>query len=121
VESVSGSISARDVTGEFQAQTTSGSVEVSMPSAQRVRLRSVSGRAGLEATLAPMASVETESVSGSVDARLRAEQGFNYDLSTYGGSISNCFADGQKRGNVGAGSGNVRMRTHSGSVTLCDK
>lgn len=120
-ESVSGSIMARDVIGEFLAQTTSGSVGVSMPGAQRVRVRSVSGRAAIEATLAPMARVEVESISGSADARLRAEQGFSYDLSSFGASVNNCFAAGQKTGSVGAASGTVRMRTHSGSITLCDK
>jgi hypothetical protein len=120
-ESVSGSIRARDVIGEFQAQTTSGSIGVSMPSAQRVRVRSVTGRADIEATLVPMARVEVESVSGSADARLRAEQGFSYDLSSYSGSVNNCFTGGQETGSVGAASGNVRMRTHSASITLCDK
>jgi hypothetical protein len=120
-ESVSGSIRARDVIGEFQAQTTSGSVEVSMPSAQRIRVRSVSGRAAVEATLVPMARVEVESVSGSADARLKSEQGFSYDLSSFSGSVNNCFTGGKETGSVGAASGNLRMRTHSGSITLCDK
>lgn len=119
--SVSGSVKVEGAGEELEVRSVSGSVEVSMPSAQRVRLRSVSGRTAIAATLAPMATVELETVTGSVDARLRGDQGFRFELSSFGGLVDNCFAAGQKYGNVGAGSGNVRLRTHSGSVTLCDK
>lgn len=121
VESVSGAVVVRQMAGDLEAQATSGKVTVSMPGAQRLRVRTVSGSADIEATLAPQAVIEAEVFSGALDARLNAPQGLRFDLSTFSGAVRNCLAEGQKTGSTGAGNGNVRLRSFSGSISFCDK
>jgi DUF4097 and DUF4098 domain-containing protein YvlB len=132
VSSVSGDVRLERGAGDFEGSTVSGELVVSLDSARSIRARSTSGDLRLEAKLAHGAIVEATSVSGDVNVRASAEDGFSYEVSTFSGDISDCFNVKAERsgqympgsrlqGTRGGGAGNVRIKTMSGDVQLCDR
>jgi len=77
------------------------------------------------------ANLELQSVSGRVRVAAQVPGGYRYDVSTFSGSIRNCFGyevhESEHRGYStlsgvrGEGKGNLRVKSHSGNVNLCDK
>lgn len=132
VSTVSGSISLTQGAGEFEASTTSGEVNVTLEPARSVRMRSTSGSLKFRGRLLRDANVEAETVSGSISVQAASESGYEYDVSAFSGSIRNCFGEDAVRtsqyapgsrlnGKRGDGKANVRLKTLSGGIDLCDQ
>lgn len=130
--SVSGGLRMARVSGDVEASSTSGSLRVDAESVERVQLKTVSGSITFRGRLLKRGDLETEAVSGSINIIATADAGYGYDVSTFSGSIRSCFGDGELRrrsrgsgndlsGRLGQGDASLRIRSMSGSVTLCDR
>jgi DUF4097 and DUF4098 domain-containing protein YvlB len=129
--SVSGDVDLIHVAGDVEVRTTSGGIDIEMQVADEVRAQSVSGSVGVRGPLASDGHLDLQSVSGRVKVAVQAPGGFRYNASSFSGSVRNCFGyevqrsegrSGERLDGVrGEGKGSVSMRSHSGSVDLCDK
>ncbi|MFF2405781.1 DUF4097 domain-containing protein [Streptomyces sp. NPDC058092] len=127
-ETVSGSVEAQAVTGELRFQTVSGDLTVVEGAGASVRAESVSGNMVLD--LDPSGKptdIRLNTVSGEVAIRLPHPADATVEANTTSGTLSNGFEDlrvsgqwGAKRitGTLGAGTGQLRATTLSGSIAL---
>jgi DUF4097 and DUF4098 domain-containing protein YvlB len=131
VTSVSGDVRLEHGAGDFEGSTVSGELVVALDSARSIRMRTTSGDVRLESKLEHAATLEATSVSGDINVRASAADGFSYEVSTFSGDITDCFDVKAERkgqympgstlqGTRGGGAGNVRIKTMSGDVQLCD-
>ena len=131
MSTVSGDVHLEHGAGDLEAGTVSGTLVVSLDSARSVRARTTSGDVHFEGKLARGADFDATSVSGDLNVRASAEGGYAYEISTFSGDISNCFnATPSEHGHMpghtlqgtrGDGAGQVRLKTMSGDVQLCDR
>jgi DUF4097 and DUF4098 domain-containing protein YvlB len=130
--SISGSIRLEHGSGDVEANSTSGSLSVQLDTARSVRMRTISGEVSLRGKLTKDADVDAQTVSGGIRMKTDSDSGFEYDVSTFSGSINDCFNVKSERasqygpgerlsGSLGKGSAHVRLKSMSGSVELCDK
>jgi hypothetical protein len=86
---------------------------------------------GLEGKLSARASVDGETISGEFRLDMKSEGGYRYEVSSFSGDIDNCFDKEAERasrygpgtrllGSRGDGKGEVRLKTMSGDITICD-
>jgi DUF4097 and DUF4098 domain-containing protein YvlB len=130
VSSVSGDLTVKNVAGELEARTVTGRLGAELASARIVRLNTTSGPIDLQARLERGGSIETETVSGSARLHISAPSGYSYEAQTFSGDLDDCFGQQSERsqygpgnrldGTRGAGGGDVRIRTLSGNISLCD-
>jgi DUF4097 and DUF4098 domain-containing protein YvlB len=128
--SVSGDVDLIHISGDVEARTTSGGIDIEMQGADEVRAQSVSGYVGVRGPLASDGHLDLQSVSGRVKVIVQAPMGFRYDASSFSGNVRNCFGYEVQRtegrsserleGVHGDGKGSISMRSHSGTVELCD-
>lgn len=128
--SVSGDVELIQVGGDVDARSTSGDVNIDSKGSGDMRAHTVSGDIEVRGVLAGDADLDLQSVSGRVKVAAQAPGGFRYDVSTFSGAIRNCFGyevqgsegyGGKRMGGVrGEGKGNLRVKSHSGTVELCD-
>jgi DUF4097 and DUF4098 domain-containing protein YvlB len=134
--SVSGDVRLNRMSGDIEARSTSGSVDVDAIDASDVRVGVVSGSLSLRGSLSREADVDLNAVSGRVRVAVQTPAGFRYDVSSFSGSIRNCFGAEMEssdptrrgwspgtrfRGERGEGKATLRARSHSGSVDICDR
>lgn len=130
--SVSGSVTLLRTAGEAEVRSTSGALDVQMEKASDVRLHTVSGSVVFRGVLAPEGVLEADSVSGSLRLDARAPAGYEFQMRSYSGSVKSCHGDqawsareggrGERLEGVrGEGRGSIRAKTHSGSISLCDR
>src|SRR5947207_3207070 len=108
-----------------------GELVVSLDSARSVRARTTSGDLHFEGKLTRGADLDATSVSGDLKVRASAEAGYSYEARSVSGDITNCFAaqpverhhgSGHTlEGTRGEGAGDVRLKTLSGEIQLCDR
>lgn len=127
---VSGDFTLRRGAGSLEITTVSGDVEAELDPARSVRVRTTSGDVHFKGRLARNASVNFESISGELEIDAPAEAGFSYDVKSFSGDIETCFGmntgGSGNRGNVivgkrGEGAAEIRARTMSGGIRLCDQ
>ena len=132
VSTVSGDLELKHAAGDLEATTVSGEITADLESAHSVRLRSTSGDITFEGRLLRGVDFDGQSVNGDLKVRAAAEDGFQYEIQSLTGDISDCFdakpertseyGPGQKlNGTRGGGSGHVRLKTMSGEIELCDR
>lgn len=130
VSSVSGDVRLDHGAGDLEAGTVSGTLVVSLDSAHSVRLRSTSGDLHFEGKLTRGADLDATTVSGDLSVRASADGGYNYEVSSFSGEISNCFGaeptehhyTGHRlEGTRGDGAGRVHLKAMSGEIQLCDR
>lgn len=132
ISTVSGDLELKHAAGDLEATTVSGEITADLDSARSVRLRSTSGDITFEGRLLRGVDFDGQSVNGDLKVRAAAEDGFQYEVRSLTGDISNCFnakaertgeyGPGQKLdGTRGGGSGHVRLKTMSGEIELCDR
>jgi DUF4097 and DUF4098 domain-containing protein YvlB len=130
VNSVSGSIELLNIGGQVDAQTVSGTVEITASPLDRAMLSSVSGSLSLQGTLSDDARIEATTTSGSIDMRFAGDAAADYELKSFSGRVDNCFGprpdDSQRRGpgtehrfQEGNSDAHVYANTLSGSIELC--
>jgi hypothetical protein len=130
--SISGGIRLEHGAGDLEATTVSGDLYVQLDPGRSVRVRTTSGRMVIEGKLSKDADVDAQTVSGDVTLHAVPAAGYDYELSTFSGSIRNCFNQEPEKtshygpgerlnGTRGSGSAHVRVKTMNGYIDLCDK
>jgi DUF4097 and DUF4098 domain-containing protein YvlB len=110
----------------------SGDLLLDVASVTTVRTRTTSGDLSLRGALARDGSVEAETISGDVTVRVKPQAGFNYEATSFSGTIGNCFGrhaentsthgpGSRLNGSTGDGRGRVRVKSMSGDVAICDR
>jgi hypothetical protein len=130
VSTVSGDVHLEHGAGDLEISSVSGSLVLTLDSVRSLHARTTAGDLRFEGKLTRGASFDAASVSGDLNVRASAEGGFAYEVSTFSGDISDCFdAKRDKSGIVGhsisgsrgEGAGQMRLKTMSGDVELCDR
>jgi DUF4097 and DUF4098 domain-containing protein YvlB len=132
VSSISGSIRVARGAGDLEATTVSGALDVQLDPGRAVRARTTSGSMEVQGKLAKDAEFDLQTVSGDVKLHASAGGGYDYEVSTFSGSIRNCFNAEAERtsrygpgerliGTRGKGDAHVRIKTMSGGIDVCDK
>jgi len=132
LSSVSGSINLSHGAGKLDVVTVSGDADLNVSDVSEVRGRTTSGNFDLRATLARDARVDVEAVSGDITLRVTAPNGLSAEIESFSGDITGCLAKNVERVSkygpghrlnvrtVEAGA-NVRAKTLSGGIDICDK
>jgi DUF4097 and DUF4098 domain-containing protein YvlB len=133
VESVNGGVTVQGARGDVEASTVNGTLRVTGSAFERAKLETVNGRITFEGALQPSATLDVESVGGSVDLRLPAGTSADFSVNTFSGSIRNAWsadgADAPRRTSrftseqeltftAGSGGATVSIQTLSGDVTI---
>ncbi len=117
---------------DVEVTSVSGDLLLDVSSVTTVRTRTTSGDLSLRGALARDGSVEAETISGDVTVRVKPVAGFQYEATSFSGTIGNCFgrhaentsAHGpgtRLNGTAGDGRGRVRVKSMSGDVAICDR
>lgn len=130
VTSVSGNLSVANAAGQLEARTVNGRLQAAISPAHLVRLNTTSGDIGLTAQLTTGGSIETETVSGDQKIEVSAPAGYSYEAKSFTGDIDDCFGQqpdkseygpgSRLNGTRGRGDGNIRLKSLSGGISLCD-
>jgi len=131
VESVSGDVTLTKGAGDLEATTVSGELNVALASARTVHIHTTSGDITFNVSIGHGALIEGETISGEFKVRASAAAGYQYEVSSFSGDINNCFGQEAERtsqhgpgtrlsGKRGAGDGELRLRSLSGDISLCD-
>jgi DUF4097 and DUF4098 domain-containing protein YvlB len=132
LSSISGSLRLEHGAGDVEATTVSGDLNLQLDPGRSVRTRTTSGRTVIQGSLAKDTDLDSQSVAGDIRLHASTQNGFEFELSTFSGSIHNCFSQESERtsrygpgerlnGTRGKGNGHVRMKTMSGQIDICDK
>ncbi len=132
LSTISGSIRLEHGAGDVEATTVSGDLNIQLDPGRSIRTRTTSGRTVILGSLTKDADLDAQSVSGTIKLHAAPQGGYEYEASTFSGSIDNCFHAQAERtsrygpgerlnGTLGKGGGHIRMKTMSGQIDLCDK
>ncbi len=131
VHTVSGDLRLEGAAGDLDASTVSGTLSAALSPAHVIRVHTTSGSFTLDGRFARGASLEADTISGDMTVNAGSESGYVYEVRTFSGDIEDCFGRQAERvsehgpgkvlsGTLGSSGGNVRIRTLSGDVSLCD-
>lgn len=131
VKTVSGNLSYEGA-GSLEVETVSGDVRVKLDPATALRINTTSGNLDLEGRLAAAARIEAQSMSGDLTIEAHAPEGMSVEAESFSGDIRSCLsAKAQKTSayglgerlaaTVGAGKAQVRLKTFSGDIEVCDR
>lgn len=132
VETVSGDVTYSKGAGTVEIETVSGDARVMLDPAAALRVSTTSGDLELRGALAPGARIEAQSMSGDLELAVRAPAGLTAEVETFSGELRNCFAarvekssrsgPGQRlSATVGEGRAQIRLKTFSGDIDLCNR
>ncbi len=85
------SVTIRGVSGVIDAESVNGVLDVSGSEFQEARLETVNGSLRFDGGLIANASLDVETVNGSIELRLPANLGADFTISSYGGAIDSDF------------------------------
>ncbi|MEV8343279.1 DUF4097 family beta strand repeat-containing protein [Streptomyces niveus] len=126
-ETVAGNVEAQAVTGDLRFHSVSGDLTVVDCAGSSVRADSVSGDMVIDLEPGKPTDIKVNTVSGEVAIRLPHPTDATVEANTASGTVSNAFDDlrvgghwGAKKitGTLGAGTGQLRAVTVSGSIAL---
>jgi DUF4097 and DUF4098 domain-containing protein YvlB len=132
LSTVSGGIKVREVGGEFDMDTVSGTVALDLGTVHRVKLKSISGDLTAGGRLDRDARIDVSSVSGDMHMRFLGSESADIIINSFSGDITPCF------GNVavihpahGPGvswqydppnsSADIHAKSLSGDIVICNK
>jgi DUF4097 and DUF4098 domain-containing protein YvlB len=130
--SVSGDVTLFRIAGEVRAETVTGDLIIDEGSFDRVNLETVNGEILFQSVLRKGGRMNAEAVNGDIDVEFTDDISAEFDLSSFNGSIDNCFGPEAKRTSKyapgwglrfteGDGDGRVSMSTLNGDMSLCKK
>lgn len=126
-ENISGVVEARDIDGAVRFKSVSGELTLAGGALSRLRAESLSGQVTADVTLNEAGGIQVSTVSGDVRLRLPGDTDAAVRLNSTSGQVrgdfeslwtANAPASHTVSGNVGAGTGQVSVKTVSGSITL---
>jgi DUF4097 and DUF4098 domain-containing protein YvlB len=85
------SVTIRGVSGVIDAESVNGVLDVSGSEFQEARLETVNGALRFDGGLIANASLDVETVNGSIELRLPASLGADFTISSYGGAVDSDF------------------------------
>lgn len=132
ISTVSGDLRLSRAAGSVEVVTVSGDMTLEIKPLSSLRVRTTSGDVQIESRLTRDARVDVEAVSGDVFINGPSDAGFVTEASSFSGDIETCFGARSERASeygpgtrlrttVGAGGANLRIKTLSGDVSICDK
>jgi DUF4097 and DUF4098 domain-containing protein YvlB len=132
ISSVSGDVYLDRAGGDVEVTSVSGDLLLDVASVTTVRTRTTSGDLSLRGALARDGNVEADTISGDVTVRVKPQAGFQYEATSFSGTIGNCFGRHAENtsthgpgtrlnGTAGDGRGRVRVKSMSGDVAICDR
>lgn len=130
--SVNGPVTIRGASGVVEASTVNGRLLVEGGSFERAQLESVSGGVQFQGDLDSAATLDVETVSGSVELVLPASASADFSISSFSGAITNEFGPEPRRisrytsekeleFSTGSGGATVTIHTLSGGIRLRKK
>jgi hypothetical protein len=128
--SVSGRIELESVSGEVTAETVSGRIRLRSNELERAELNSVSGAIDVDARLTSDSRLRTATTSGRISLLLNDSPAGRYELSSFSGSIDNCFGPAASKPQFGPPSAQLQFEepdadtqvfanSMSGSIEIC--
>ena len=129
-ESVNGNVIIEGVSGDLEASTVNGKLTVDGGSFEHAQLDIVNGEVRFQGALSPHATLEIETVSGSVYLILPADVAADFSIASFSGDIENDLSDARPEGtsrytsekelrfSTGDGGAKVTVQTLSGDVTI---
>lgn len=105
-------VTIRGVNGVIDAETVNGTLEVSGGDFQEGRLETVNGAIRFDGGLIGGATLDVETVNGSVELRLPANLGADFTISSFGGDIDSDFEVKLGPGSISPRSGRDRHDRH---------
>jgi len=136
ISTVSGNVKVERGGGDLETTTISGNVNAYLDTARTVRVRTTSGDLNFEGKLSKGGNIDAETVSGRLNVRANPQTGYSYEIGTFSGDIRNCFGaqaektsqygpgkrlNGSRGASADAGGADVRLKTMSGDIELCDR
>lgn len=132
IKTVSGDVAYEKGAGSLEVETVSGDTEVALDPATALRVSTTSGSLDFRGSLAPEARVDVQAVSGDLSLAAKAPAGMSAEVETFSGDIGGClkaraektrrYGPGQRLSTVtGEGKAQVRLKTFSGDVRICDR
>jgi hypothetical protein len=129
---VSGPVEALGLGGEVRLETVSGELVIADSTAERVLARTTSGSITADLDNPPShTEINLETVSGEVTARVREDSDLDVHLYAVSGRVTSAFPEvrhsgltGRKNsasGQLGSGTGRLRVNTTSGSISLLSR
>lgn len=128
-ETVNGGVTIRGASGDVEASTVNGTLVVEGGSFERAQLETVNGGIRFQGDLDAKATLDIESVGGSVELVLPAKVSADFTLSTFSGDIVNDLGPAAHRTSrwtsekelsfsTGSGAAKVTVTTLSGDIRL---
>lgn len=121
-----GDIDVMDSAGDFEISVDDGDIDFARVAVANMDVRGNDGDVDLDVTIEPETHIAVSTDDGDVTMRLSGELSFDYlitmddgDVDVYLDDATDTEADEHRvSGTVGAGEGNVRVRTSDGDVTI---
>jgi hypothetical protein len=126
-DTVSGTVQAQDLAGDLWVNTISGAVTLVDGSGSSVHAQSVSGRITLDLEAREGSDIRLNSASGEVTVRVPYDSDLAVQLQSTSGQIASAFPELERgglvgmrlvQGELGAGTGRLRVNTVTGHITL---
>lgn len=132
VKTVSGDLTYQKGAGSLEVETVSGDAQATLDPASSLRASTTSGNVELKGTLAADARIDVQTMSGDLSVSTRAPAGMSAEVETFSGDLRSCFGakieqvSGHGPGErlstvVGEGKAQIRLKSFSGDVRLCDR
>jgi hypothetical protein len=118
VASVSGRVELESLSGEVNAQTVSGGVSLRSKELDRAELKSVSGNITVDATMSRDSRLRAMTTSGGISLDLNDSPAGRYEISSFSGSVSNCFGPTATRPQFGPPSTSLRFEEADASAQV---
>jgi DUF4097 and DUF4098 domain-containing protein YvlB len=118
VESVNGSVTVKGARGEVEASTVNGALTVTGGAFERAHLETVNGQITFEGALQAHATLDVESVGGSVELRVPASTDADFTINTFSGSIRNAWGQQPRKTSRYTGEEELTFTTGSGGATV---
>lgn len=129
IETVSGELLAQNVSGNVQASSVSGQIDLTGIQSKDVRSETVSGETTYNGTIEPAGRYGFESHSGSINLNIPRNAGAQFSVETFSGGVSADFpitippgsrqrGEGRMEFTIGDGRARVTAQTFSGEIVI---
>jgi DUF4097 and DUF4098 domain-containing protein YvlB len=115
---VNGTVTIRDASGELEASTVHGKLQVLGGSYERAEIESVAGAVRFEAAVSARAALSIDTVSGPVELLLPASVAAEFQVSSFSGRITNELGPAAEKPSKWTPQTELRFTTGSGGARI---